>query len=164
VWLVTPVGTNAASAALRRWLNHHGNPLMNVQLAGPGAARAAREEVRAMLSDQPGEFIETAELLTSELVTNAVVHTGATAVLSVELRPPVLRIEVTDPGPVLSLTPLHVDARCDHGRGLAIVNLLARSWGVEPRGEGKVVWFELHLPLAPERDAGARPEACRPAP
>jgi hypothetical protein len=41
--------------------------------------------------------------------------------------------------------PLNVEPSAEHGQGLAIVNALASSWGVESRLVGKAVWFDLDL-------------------
>lgn len=90
-----------------------------------------------------GPTTDMAVLLVSELVTNAVVHgrgavrlelkTGADGALHVEVE------DDDDTAPVLgNLTPDRQD-----GRGLAIIDSCARSWGTRPVGAGKIVWFEL---------------------
>ncbi|MFI5620454.1 ATP-binding protein [Streptomyces sp. NPDC051567] len=88
---------------------------------------------------------EAAELLVTELVTNALVHTGQGAEVSVSLAATRLRVEVRDyatrrPRPYV---PTVDDGT--HGRGLVLVEALADTWGVDtpPLGRGKVVWFEL---------------------
>ncbi|MDG9717773.1 ATP-binding protein [Streptomyces sp. DH24] len=115
--------------------------------AVPEARRALRELLRQW--GRPGRS-EIAELLTSELVTNALVHTDDDAVLTATVRPGGLRVEVRDfvagrPAPRVP----HADdgAQRTNGRGLVLVQSLADSWGVRPHGVGKAVWFEL--------DAGA---------
>ena len=90
-----------------------------------------------------------AVLLTSELVTNAVLHglTPVTVLVSDDgVR---VRVEVADgrPGP-LSLPSEGPAADRISGRGLGIVDHLADRWGCRPQQDpaGKVVWFELsHL-------------------
>jgi anti-sigma regulatory factor (Ser/Thr protein kinase) len=114
-------------------------------LAGDGAACEARRAVRAALSAQPPELVETAVLLTSELVTNAVVHAGDSATLVIESAERVARIEVVDPGHATYLAPLRLGPSSESGRGLAIVEDLADAWGVDSRVGGKAVWFELGL-------------------
>jgi anti-sigma regulatory factor (Ser/Thr protein kinase) len=93
----------------------------------------------ASLSD---ERRDDALLLTSELVTNAILHGRSEVCVEVEDRGPVLRISVFDEN---SRHPQQVDEDPDalDGRGLALVDALARSWGVEDRRLGKAVWFEL---------------------
>lgn len=91
---------------------------------------------------------DTAELLTSELVTNALQHTAGGAVLTATFSAdtgPRLRVEVRDS---LARRPrlCTADAASDHatsGRGLLLVQALADSWGVRTGDSGKVVWFEL---------------------
>ncbi|MGV9555704.1 ATP-binding protein [Streptomyces sp. NPDC003522] len=108
--------------------------------AVPETRRALRELLRHW--GRPGQS-ETAELLTSELVTNALVHTDRDAVFTATVGPGGLRVEVRDftagrPRP----RPRDPD-EATHGRGLVLVQSLADAWGVRTYGIGKVVWFEL---------------------
>ncbi|MET7285530.1 ATP-binding protein [Streptomyces sp. NPDC005573] len=108
------------------------------------AVSEARRELRELLRHwgMPGRS-ETAELLTSELVTNALVHTDREAVLTAVLSPGGLRVEVRD---FVARRPrLCAPDAGDgtHGRGLVLVQSLADAWGVRPHGVGKSVWFEL---------------------
>lgn len=143
----TPVTPDAASvsasasAAEAEWqLSRH-----------PRSAGRARTLLRgqAQVWQLPDDTAETAVLLFSELVTNAVRHSrvrdrhiGARCVL----RAGVLRVEVSDAG---DGRPVRRTARDDDesGRGLALVAALAVDWGTCPRlyGIGKTVWFELAL-------------------
>lgn len=86
---------------------------------------------------------EVAELLLSELVTNALVHTDHGAVVTVKVAPATLRVEVRDfvTGLTMSYIPNADDGT--HGRGLVLVHALADAWGVTAHALGKVVWFEL---------------------
>jgi anti-sigma regulatory factor (Ser/Thr protein kinase) len=106
---------------------------------------AARRFVRTALESVEADpvLIETAELLTDELVTNAIVHAGAKSYLFIRAVRDVVRVEVTDPDERLpSMAAPDIDAT--GGRGLAIVNGLASAWGIERvDGGGKTVWFEL---------------------
>jgi anti-sigma regulatory factor (Ser/Thr protein kinase) len=106
---------------------------------------AARRFVRSALESVEADpvVIETAELLTTELVTNAIVHAGCTSHLFIRAARGVVRVEITDPDDRLpSMAAPDTDAL--GGRGLIIVNGLASAWGVEPTiGGGKTVWFEL---------------------
>ncbi|WP_030760390.1 ATP-binding protein [Streptomyces griseus] len=109
------------------------------------AVPEVRHALRELLSAWGGPGAgEVAELLTSELVTNALVHTGHGAVVSATVEPEQLRVEVRDfePGLTGPLVPPADDGT--HGRGLFLVSELADSWGVEERDAGKVVWFELN--------------------
>ncbi|MFR9796818.1 ATP-binding protein [Streptomyces sp. MS06] len=108
------------------------------------AVPEARRALRELLGQWGGpDRAATAELLTSELVTNALVHTDHEAVLTATVGPRSLRVEVRD---LVARRPrLHVPHADDgtHGRGLFLVQSLADAWGVSPHGLGKTVWFEL---------------------
>ncbi len=92
-------------------------------------------------------LIETALLLTSELVTNAYVHEGSESELTVRRRAHCLRVEVKDTGcgAVEMNAP---DVERPDGRGLWIVSALADRWGSVRLRNGKKVWFELALGAA----------------
>ncbi|MFE9252026.1 SpoIIE family protein phosphatase [Streptomyces sp. NPDC007088] len=107
----------------------------------------AREELRALLHDWTREDqIDTAVLLTSELLGNVLVHTDQSAALSVrvlgERGRRALRIEVTDRGDELPHQRAPGEL-ASSGRGLVLLDLLSNAWGVRPEPEGKTVWFEL---------------------
>ncbi|MDH6625502.1 anti-sigma regulatory factor (Ser/Thr protein kinase) [Streptomyces sp. LBL] len=114
--------------------------------AVPEARRALRELLRHW--GRPGRA-EVAELLTSELVTNALVHTDHDAVLTATVGPRGLRVEVRDfvaRRPRLRVVNADDGTHGTHGtngRGLVLVQSLADAWGVRPHGVGKAVWFEL---------------------
>ncbi|MEU8506543.1 ATP-binding protein [Streptomyces brevispora] len=101
---------------------------------------AVRELLRYRWREEPAQV---AELLLSELVTNALVHTDDGAVVAVSVAPQKLRVEVRDFVPGMPVS--HVSNADDgtHGRGLILVESLADAWGVSPKTLGKVVWFEL---------------------
>ena len=110
----------------------------------PVSAGQARRFVKATLRDWDMPAVQDeALLLTSELVTNALVHAATTAIL-LRLRrlPDGVRVEVTD----TSATPpvqRQPGTSSDGGRGLVLVASYARAWGTEPGRSGKTVWFEL---------------------
>ncbi|OQR59473.1 hypothetical protein B6E66_35095 [Streptomyces maremycinicus] len=108
--------------------------------AVPETRRALRELLRDW--GRPGRS-ETAELLTSELVTNALVHTDDDAVLTATLSPSGLRVEVRDSAAHGPRPRVPSADEATHGRGLVLVESLADTWGVRAQGGGKVVWFEL---------------------
>ncbi len=82
---------------------------------------------------------ETVTLLVSEMVTNALVHTGGTATLELRRDENQVRVLVTDAHTRVP-RPRHVDIDATGGRGLLLVESLAEEWGVEPSGGGKTVW------------------------
>ncbi|WP_258309256.1 ATP-binding protein [Streptomyces sp. CG 926] len=103
--------------------------------------RALRELMRHRCRT---DAAEVAELLITELVTNALVHTDRGAEVHASLAATRLRVEVRD---YASRRPRPYVPTADgtHGRGLVLVQALADDWGVDALalGSGKVVWFEL---------------------
>jgi serine/threonine-protein kinase RsbW len=98
--------------------------------------------VRRALSEKSGDVLDTAELLTSELVTNALLHAGTDLVVHIEAENGTVRVAVDDgcdTGPRLG-SPDTIDLG---GRGLPLVASLADRWGWEPLPRGKRVWFEV---------------------
>jgi anti-sigma regulatory factor (Ser/Thr protein kinase) len=116
----------------------------------------ARSIVRRMLELwESDDDVRLTELLTSELVTNAVRHAATEIMLRVEADARMVRVEVTDTGPDL---PVITDTPDLGGYGLRIVDELAARWGIEHAPEdGKTVWFEVEVTA---RGAGRR-EATR---
>jgi anti-sigma regulatory factor (Ser/Thr protein kinase) len=108
--------------------------------AVPEVRRALRELLRHW--GVPG-VPDVAELLTSELVTNALIHTEHGAVITATMTPRTLRVEVRDFATDLPTPYAPAVDDGTHGRGLVLVQALADAWGVLTHGVGKVVWFEL---------------------
>ncbi|AIS00294.1 ATP-binding SpoIIE family protein phosphatase [Streptomyces glaucescens] len=108
--------------------------------AAPGRAR--RLARRALARWGLEELTDSVELLVSEVVTNAVRYASRPITLRL-LRTDVLRCEVGDDVPQL---PRLRQARAtdEGGRGLYLVNRMARRWGATRLSTGKVVWFELN--------------------
>jgi DNA-binding NarL/FixJ family response regulator len=117
----------------------------------PRSAGDARRFVAGTLEPwQLGPLIDTVTLLTSELVTNAVVHAGTEVDVVVRLTGAIARVEVTDRSE-LSPMPRHSSIEDDSGRGLGLVQALARRWGTTRQpGGGKTVWFEVPRETAEE--------------
>lgn len=110
------------------------------------SAREARQLVRGVLADArvSAEATETALLLVSELVTNAVLHADGRPVLDVVVETDRLRISVSDAGRGTPEVQVDNPLLSDHGRGMLLVDSLSSRWGSEPTGPGgKRVWFEL---------------------
>jgi anti-sigma regulatory factor (Ser/Thr protein kinase) len=113
--------------------------------ADPVGVRVARRFVRSLVDGVlTGEQLATAELLTSELVTNAVLHGRGEPVLAVEVDASRVRIAVHDE---TSSVPVvrDPDPLAASGRGMQLIESLATRWGVDPLARGKDVWFELEL-------------------
>jgi anti-sigma regulatory factor (Ser/Thr protein kinase) len=108
----------------------------------PVARRFARRAAGSSSAD-----IDTVVLLVSEVVTNAVLHARSDIRLDVQAGADTVRVEVHDASPVEPRVH-HFRLTSGTGRGLRMLEQLARRWGVEPdpaRG-GKVVWFEVGRP------------------
>jgi anti-sigma regulatory factor (Ser/Thr protein kinase) len=107
------------------------------------ASRLARrwiEQQLAPLGMAPAR-LGIIELLVTELVTNAVEHTGSSPVLTLDAGDGTLRVEVEDDGGGLAQIPEPDPDRLG-GWGLRIVDELADSWGASYRASGaKVLWF-----------------------
>ncbi|MFE0174233.1 ATP-binding protein [Streptomyces sp. NPDC059002] len=132
--------------------------VLQVQLevgADPAEVGRARRWARSRLAgsgiqaDEP--VAETLILLISELVTNAVVHTGCPAVLRM-LLPGIpggpadaqgtVRVEVADSS-ARPPRPRHAEGDDTNGRGLELVDGLADRWGWRHEGAGKSIWCEV---------------------
>jgi signal transduction histidine kinase len=86
--------------------------------------------------------VDDAELIVSELVTNAIDADCGGAQLTVTVEAGVVRIEVEDDASGLP-QPADAGSNDERGRGLAIVAALSTRWGYERLGRGKRVWAEL---------------------
>jgi two-component sensor histidine kinase len=110
------------------------------------SASSAREVLRGVCASASVSppMIETALLLVSEVVTNAVVHGSGRPVLDIDVRPELLRVTVTDDAAGVPQVQRHNPVLADGGRGLQLVETLAARWGTNRRlPTGKSVWFEL---------------------
>ena len=116
-------------------------------VALPEQVRVARGFVAGVLGPSHG-LADAAVLLASELVTNSVRHGGSAVpgglvTVTVMTRGEDVRVEVADCG--AGAVPVPGPAACDAeaGRGLHLVEALARRWGYERGGGRAVTWFEL---------------------
>lgn len=109
-----------------------------------GSIPRARQFLRKVLGDDvTGEALEIAELLTSELVTNAVLHSGTPLEVRVSRHRSRVRVEVADRTEERPVLRKDADPLALNGRGLQFVDRLATKWGVVSERHGKAVWFEV---------------------
>jgi anti-sigma regulatory factor (Ser/Thr protein kinase) len=108
----------------------------------PASVPAARRFVRDLLRKQPGDVLQAAELMATELATNCVQHAQTDFELTITRTQGQIRIEVRDTG-AGSPVPRSPTPRERTGRGLRIVEAMADSWGIEPSSRGKTVWFTV---------------------
>ena len=141
---------NASDAAVRRTFPPH-----------PASVGEARALTRAALGAPTHEMLlDDAQLLVSEVVTNALVHAGTTIDVAVTVLGESVRVEVSDGA-------AHLPVRRDYaalagtGRGLRLVEELADEWGVDVAGDGKTVWFELGPDGADPREPGLRAQSAQ---
>jgi anti-sigma regulatory factor (Ser/Thr protein kinase) len=115
----------------------------SVDREDPRAARAARDFIAAQLAAwHMDQLEETAVLLVSEVVTNALRHTSGAVTMDLTRLTDRVRVEVADD---VTRTPTigSGDLLDEGGRGVPLLDVLSDRWGTAPRGTGKVVWFEL---------------------
>lgn len=107
-----------------------------------GVAAARRLVAEVLRPWATRSLIADAELVVSELATNALLHTEGGFALAVSRTTGAVRVAVADSSRQL---PVRRDlgTGAQSGRGLLIVEALARGWGSEPRTHGKLVWAEL---------------------
>ena len=111
----------------------------------PGAARIVVASLRGRV---PASVLDTAQLLVTELVTNSVRHSGASAaarvVVRVRLTDSMLRLEVSDPGCDGAIAPRAPDLQAGGGFGLNLVSAFSERWGLERVAAGGTrVWAQL---------------------
>ncbi|SEC60318.1 Histidine kinase-like ATPase domain-containing protein [Streptomyces misionensis] len=144
-------------------------------VAHPGSVARARRLAHARLTGWSvcADTCDSAALVISELVTNAIVHTASERVVcELHDHDDMVRIAVRDEGCAPG-EPHPAAQRPDeeHGRGLLLVDALCRAWGAQEHGSGLLVWAELARreepaaePAAPREDLGwgSRPKPARP--
>ncbi|MFE6164719.1 SpoIIE family protein phosphatase [Streptomyces sp. NPDC056486] len=122
--------------------------VLTVAQAEPERIAGARRHMRELLHDWAvADQVDSAVLMVSEMITNVLVHTDGDAMLVAEVTGEpgsrCLRAEVSDGSDDLPHRR-HPGELASSGRGLVLMELLADEWGVDPKGEGKSIWFELY--------------------
>jgi len=115
-----------------------------MQLPADGrAAGQARAVVRDRLRGWDlEELLDTAVLLTSEVVANVIIHTASAPSFAVARDGSGVRVDVVDGSPAPPHRRMH-SATATTGRGIELLEDLADDWGWTPVSGGKVVWFRV---------------------
>jgi anti-sigma regulatory factor (Ser/Thr protein kinase) len=118
----------------------------------PAIVAVSRRLVRAALENSPRR--DDIELVTSELMTNAIRHTpsgeaGSLVTLHIRAYEGWARIEVADLGSPTWAEPRPAATEDECGRGLSIIQMLADRSGHEPDAGGQVSWAEIHWDVPP---------------
>jgi anti-sigma regulatory factor (Ser/Thr protein kinase) len=139
--LNNPAASAAARAHVKRVIK-----AWNAGIGGHPALGAASAEDSLIDEDT----LDTAVLLTSELVTNAIIHGESPVTVAVSWSGGTLRVEVHDKSRFMPAPwPVIDSADAETGRGLLLVDTLAADWGFYRTPGGKAVYFTLDR--APER-------------
>ncbi|WP_405912869.1 SpoIIE family protein phosphatase [Streptomyces sp. NBC_00963] len=127
--------------------------------AQPERVSAARSQLRQLLHDwADSEQVDSAALMVSEMATNVLIHTDGDATLTADVTGEPgsrrLRVEVSDDSDELP-HKRRPGEMASSGRGLLLMEMLADMWGVDPRGSGKSIWFELYESRGGSKDRSA---------
>jgi anti-sigma regulatory factor (Ser/Thr protein kinase) len=131
-------------------------------LADPYAVGQARAWLKSRLADWSADGIATVQLLVSELVTNAILHTSDVVEVTVTRVGSGITVEVADRNPSKPVVKRY-EQDAATGRGLHLVDALADEWGVRGDAGHKSVWFRVidgapRRPSAPGNETADRPE------
>ena len=121
-----------------------GQAILPIPLDAAAIGRARRFTAAFLRDHGVAGPIDTVVLLVSELVTNALLHSSASAELRLLLTKRGLRVEVKDKSPSTPYVKQYSDTATT-GRGMIIVDTLAKSWGAKAENSGKVVWFTMDV-------------------
>jgi len=110
----------------------------------PSSCVTARHAIRTFCDDhQIGTVADHAELLVSELVTNAIENCRSKITLLAICQAGELTISIRDDGCALPPRIMTADPEAESGRGLYLVDKIAGAWGTLNHADGKSVWFRL---------------------
>lgn len=144
-------------SATPEWLNSgHPSHLMTMTLtATPASVGVARSQIDTICQRHGlDELRETATLLVSELVTNAITHGAGELTMSVACTDRDLSVGVTDESLSEPMVDHHPSTDRIGGRGLFLVETLATTWSYVVHPGGKTVWFCLDAHPQPHAAAG----------
>lgn len=118
--------------------------LLSIPPDSASIATARRFTAAFLRNRELTDLTDTVVLLVSEVVTNAILHSGSGAELRLLRSGGAVRAEVRDRSSILPAVVQYSDIATT-GRGLLIVESLATEWGTEVDGKGKVVWFSVDI-------------------
>ena len=128
-------------------------PLRERLPAHPSSVGLARRLVRGAAAASgttlPGDLLEDAELLISELVSNAILHAGTPVDVAISIETPTSLLVSVGDGSRRAPARRHYGTIAATGRGLRLLEHMSDDWGVSPRPHGKTVWFRLSTPDHP---------------
>jgi anti-sigma regulatory factor (Ser/Thr protein kinase) len=131
---------------------------MEFQLPAGATAPALARATLAAVAHPPPEVAGDIALLTSEVVTNAIRHSGSAplddVIVRVDPREDAVRVEVLNPGPSFDPQVPASPSRTGTGLGLFLVDALASRWGVETEDGRTKVWFEVPTDRGADAAAG----------
>lgn len=111
------------------------------------SASGSRQFTRAHLADADGATMDTALLVVTELVTNAVLHGRGPIDLTIEVADEAVLVQVSDREPTPP-QPRPLTTESTDGRGMALVRLVTADWDCVEHDDGKVVWALIPRPPA----------------
>ncbi|WP_084701342.1 ATP-binding protein [Cryptosporangium arvum] len=114
--------------------------------ADPSASATARRFLQEAAADWDlsPDLTEVAQLVVSELVSNAVEHAGTASTVALELTDETLKISVRD-GSTTQPVPRPLDMVSFRGRGLPLIDRVSQHWGILDHPDGKTVWATLSV-------------------
>jgi anti-sigma regulatory factor (Ser/Thr protein kinase) len=129
----------------------------------PSSAATARQLARVVAGTHRlgDDLADALCLVVSELVTNAVLHARTELVLTLEVRPGVVRVAVRDRSPA-ALAVRNYPPDAVTGRGLGVVAALSRTWGMVADADGKLVWAEFDLDGTEANESATAPQTTGP--
>jgi anti-anti-sigma regulatory factor/anti-sigma regulatory factor (Ser/Thr protein kinase) len=139
---VFPVRQEALAVAARRPAAPRLGRRLPASVDAPGLARELLAHAAAAWR-LPQEVAQVAQVIATELVSNAVLHAGTAVDFTITLRQDYLHVAAWDGDPSPPRRSTILNERDDHGRGLQLVDGLAAGWGYLPTAGGKVVWASV---------------------
>ncbi len=128
---------------------------LRVELAPEArSVSVARSRLAGLASGAGSDWVDAAVLALSEVVTNAIVHSGAPVVVEAWVTERGIRVQVADRSPQLPSRRYYA-ATSGTGRGLHILDQSVDRWGTTWRTVGKCVWFELGEPVVSTESTAA---------